>query len=140
MEDRTKEAPAAPGRFGHAQDPATDFCVEVDRLGDLAILVQSRRVSREQFDRRLTKALAFRAGGVPDAVSAMRKLQRIAAQVRVTDDAATACVYCVSNETSQKGPSGKCHWTREPHCEGCCGHICDPDWKALPARGPAGSV
>ena len=46
------------------------------------------------------------------------------------------CVYCVSAERRQRGPSGTCHFTEEPHCETCCESVCSPEWKASTSATP----
>ena len=66
------------GRFGHHPDPATDFEVEVESL-DSIITDKERglRAGEPLPLERIRRAMEFRVGGVPTAISAKSVLRHI---------------------------------------------------------------
>lgn len=65
------------GRFGWNEDPAVDFCVEVDVIEGEVEDIKAGLRPRKEVEDRMFKALMFRVGGDANAVSARRKLLQL---------------------------------------------------------------
>lgn len=68
-------------RFGWNEDPAVDFCVEVDAIAGMEADVRAGLEDKENLSFRVFRAMQFRVGGVESAVSAKRALREIEARV-----------------------------------------------------------
>jgi hypothetical protein len=73
--------PETLGRFGHHPNPADDFCIEVECLQgeweNHKIGFVNGTPSRNELDARVSRAMEFRVGGVPAAMSAKDTLRQI---------------------------------------------------------------
>ena len=67
--------------FGWNQDPAVDFCVEVDAIEGLAADYRAGLEPKEAVERRIEEAMKFRVGGVPAAVDAKAALRKLEASL-----------------------------------------------------------
>lgn len=65
------------GKFGHHPDPAIDFEIEVGDLVAEAFNADHGMVERAPVVARIRKAMEFRVGGVPRAVSAKGDLRAL---------------------------------------------------------------
>jgi hypothetical protein len=69
--------PTTLGRFGHHPDPAIDFCTEVDAIEGLYADCLAKLEVFADADARAARAMGFRVGGDPSAVSAKDRLQEL---------------------------------------------------------------
>lgn len=65
-------------KFGWNEDPAIDFCAEVDAIEALAADYRAGLESRQAVMDRAFRALFFRVGGDERAVAAKAKLRALA--------------------------------------------------------------
>jgi hypothetical protein len=65
-------------RFGHHPDPADDYCVEVECLLGMECNRQVGFDPEPDLERRVTRALDFKAGGSPYALVAREQLLLLA--------------------------------------------------------------
>lgn len=76
-------------QFGHHPNPATDFCVEVEALlGEIKnhqVGFTNGTPTREEMDRRIERAMAFKVGGDTSAIAAKGTLRDAIAKHWNTD-------------------------------------------------------
>lgn len=70
------------GRFGHDKDPATDFCMEVDAIGEAVAQVPTGSPLSGDLHQRIGGALNFTVGGHERSVAAKQRLREFAEAFR----------------------------------------------------------
>lgn len=74
------------GRFGHHPDPAIDFCIETEIIGNewlntkMGFMVGTP--PRSEIEERVSKAMEFRVGGDLNAIEAKAALRIIEKEMR----------------------------------------------------------
>lgn len=74
-DDLKKAAPATLGRFGHHDEPAMDFAIEVFEIEAEVAEPPSGTIDRKALEERIARAMSFRVGGTVLGMAAKQALR-----------------------------------------------------------------